>query len=75
MIIGTQYTSERTFNTDSDLDWRRSHKTLLTELGAESGEMNNTKVIDNVDIFLESIDTSSYDQRFRIYDLFKLGLC
>jgi hypothetical protein len=48
---------------------------LLTEFGVESGEMNNTKVIDNVDIFLESIDTSSYDQRFRIYDLFKLGLC
>jgi hypothetical protein len=61
MIIRTQYTSGITLNTDSDLDWWRSRKTLLTEFGAEPGEMNNTKVVDNFDVFSESIDTLSYD--------------
>jgi hypothetical protein len=37
------------------LQWSR--KTLLTEFGAESKEMNNTKVVENFDIFAESIDT------------------
>jgi hypothetical protein len=40
----------------------------------ESGETNSTKVVDNFDILLESIDTPSYDQRFRSYDLCKLGV-
>jgi hypothetical protein len=57
MIVGTQCTSGRKLNTDSDLDWWRYRKTMLTEFGAESGEKNNTKVVDNVDIFPESIDT------------------
>jgi hypothetical protein len=47
--------------------------TLVTEFGAESGEANNTKVLDNFDIFPESIDTPSYDQWFRSYDFCKLG--
>ncbi len=34
--------------------------------------MNNAKVVDNFDMFLESIDTPSYDQRFISYDLCKL---
>jgi hypothetical protein len=51
MIVGTQYTSGRILNTDSDLDWRWSRKTLLTEFDAESREMNNTKVVDNFYIF------------------------
>jgi hypothetical protein len=38
MIIGTQYISERTLNTDFDLDWWQSRKTLLIEHGAESGK-------------------------------------
>jgi hypothetical protein len=74
MIVGTQCTSERILNTDSDLDWRRSRKTLLTEFGAESGETNNTKVVENFDILPESIDTPSHDQQFRSYDLYKLGV-
>jgi hypothetical protein len=71
MVVGTQCTSEKTLNTDSDLDWRWSRKTLLTEFGVESGDMNNTKVVDNFDIFPESLDTSSYDQRFSSYDPWK----
>jgi hypothetical protein len=71
MIIGTQCTSGRTLNTGSDLDWRRSRKTLLTEFGAESGEMNNTKVVDDFYIFLESIDTPLYDQQFSSYAILK----
>jgi hypothetical protein len=51
MIAGTQYTSEKTLNTDSDLDWRRSRKTLLTENGAESGKMHNMRVIENFETF------------------------
>jgi hypothetical protein len=74
MIVGTQCTSGRTLNTDSDSDWQRSRKALLTEFGAESGEMNNTKVVDNFDIFIESIDTPSYDQQIISYDLCKLGV-
>jgi hypothetical protein len=46
---------------------------LLTEFGAESGEMNDTKVVDNFDIFLEIINKPSYYQRFRKYDQCKLG--
>jgi hypothetical protein len=42
------------------------------ELGGESGETNNTKVVDNFDIFSESIDTPSYDQWLRSYDHCKL---
>jgi hypothetical protein len=45
MIVGTQYTSKRTLNTDSDLDWRRSHKTLMTEHDTKSGKIVNIKVI------------------------------
>jgi hypothetical protein len=44
----------------------------LTKFGAESGDTNNTKVVYNFDIFPESIDTSSFDQWFRSYDLCKL---
>jgi hypothetical protein len=47
---------------------------LLTEFGAESGEMNSTKVVDNFEIFPESTDTSSYDQWIRSYDLCNLGV-
>jgi hypothetical protein len=75
MIIRTQSTSGRTSNTYSDLDRQQSRKTLLTEFGAESGEINNTKVVDNSDTFLESIDIPSYDQQFRSYALCKLGCC
>jgi hypothetical protein len=35
--------------------------------------VNNTKLVDNFDIFPESIDTTSSDQWFRSYDLCKLG--
>jgi hypothetical protein len=73
MIVGTQCTSGRTLDIDSDLDWQWSRKTLLTEFSTESGEMNNIKVVDNFDIFPESIDLPSYDQRIRSYDLCKLG--
>jgi hypothetical protein len=34
--------------------------------------MNNTKIVDNFDIFQESMETPSYDQRIRSYDLRKL---
>jgi hypothetical protein len=46
----------------------------LPEDGAESGEMHNTKVVDNSYIFPKSIDTPSYDQWFRSYDLYNLGV-
>jgi hypothetical protein len=46
----------------------------LPEDGAESGEMHNTKVVDNFYIFPKSIDTPSYDQWFRSYDLYNLGV-
>jgi hypothetical protein len=36
--------------------------------------MNNIKVVDNFDIFPESIDTPSYDQGFQNYDLWKLSV-
>jgi hypothetical protein len=55
------------------LDRRRSRKTLLTKFGAKSAEMNHTKVVDNFNIFLKSIDTPSYDQQFKSYDFCKLG--
>jgi hypothetical protein len=32
------------------------------------------EVIENFDIFLEIIDTPSYDQRFRSYERCKLGV-
>jgi hypothetical protein len=51
MIIGTQRTSGRTLDTDSDSDRRRSRKTLLIGNSAESGEMSNVKVIENFDTF------------------------
>jgi hypothetical protein len=73
MIIETQYTSGITLNTDSDLDWRWSRKTLLTEFGAESGKMHNLKVIQNFETFLESMNMPSYDQQFRSYDHCNLG--
>jgi hypothetical protein len=38
---------------------------MLTEIGAESWEINNIKVIANFDTFPESINTPSYDQQFR----------
>jgi hypothetical protein len=47
---------------------------LLTEFGAGSEEMSNIKMVDNFDIFPESIDTPSYDQQIRSYDLYKLGV-
>jgi hypothetical protein len=75
MIIGTQCTSERILNTDSDLDWRWSHKTLLMEYGTESGQRHNIKVIENLETFPESINTPSYEQWFNSYDLYKLGCC
>jgi hypothetical protein len=62
------------FNSDSDSDRQRSHKTLLTEIGVESGEMHNIKVIENFDTFPESINTPSHDQQFRNYDHCKLGV-
>jgi hypothetical protein len=46
----------------------------LTEFGTESGDTNNTTVVDNFYIFPESIDRSSSDQWFRSYDLCKLGM-
>jgi hypothetical protein len=51
MIIGTQRTSGRTLDTDSDSDRRRSRKTLLIGNSAEPGEMSNVKVIENFDTF------------------------
>jgi hypothetical protein len=47
---------------------------LLTKFGTESGKINNTKMVDNFYIFLESIDTPAYDQRIRSYDPCKLGV-
>jgi hypothetical protein len=61
-------------NLDSDSDRWRSHKTLLTKICAESGEMQNLKVIDNFGTFPESINTPSYEQQFRSYDHCKLGV-
>jgi hypothetical protein len=75
MIIGTRCRSERTLNTDSDLDWWRYCKTLLTEDGTELGKIANIKVILIFETFPKSITTPSYDQRFKSYDLCKLGCC
>jgi hypothetical protein len=75
MIIGTQCTSGRILNTDSDLDWWQSRKTLLTEYGTESGKIANIKVIVIFETFPESINTPSYNQGFRSYDFCKLGCC
>jgi hypothetical protein len=75
MIIGTPFTSGGTLITDSDLDWRWSRKTLLTEHSAVSGKMHNRKVIDNFQTFRESINTSSSGQRFRSCGHCKLGCC
>jgi hypothetical protein len=47
---------------------------MLTEFGVESREMNNTKVVENFDIFLQSIYTPSYNQWIRSYVLCKLGV-
>jgi hypothetical protein len=47
---------------------------LLTENGAESGKIHNMKVIENFETFPESINTSSYDQWFRNYEHYKLGV-
>jgi hypothetical protein len=58
-------------NSDSDSDQRQSRKTLLSEIGAESGELLNIKVIESFKTFPESINTPSYDQRFRSYDILK----
>jgi hypothetical protein len=38
-------------NSDSDSDRWRSHKTLLSETGVESGKLLDTKVIDNFETF------------------------
>jgi hypothetical protein len=75
VIVGTQRTSGRILNTNSDSNWWWSRETLLTEFGVESGEMNNTKLVDNFDIFPDSTDTPSYDQWIRSYDLCNLGCC
>jgi hypothetical protein len=72
MIIGTQRTSGRTLDIDSDLDWRRSHKTPLIGYSAESGEMFNVKVIENFETFPQSTNMPSYDQRFGGYGHWKL---
>jgi hypothetical protein len=47
---------------------------LLTENGAESGKIHNMKVIENFETFPESTNTSSYDQWFRSYEHYKLGV-
>jgi hypothetical protein len=47
---------------------------LLTKFGTELEEMNNTKVVDNFDILPESIDIPSFDQQFRNYERYKLGV-
>jgi hypothetical protein len=45
----------------------------MIEHGAESGKMQNMKVIENFVTFLESINTPSSNQRFKSYDHCKLG--
>jgi hypothetical protein len=60
-------------NSDSDSDQRRSRKTWLHENGAESGNLLNTKMIDNFDTFPKGTNTPSYAQQFRSYDHCKLG--
>jgi hypothetical protein len=47
---------------------------MLTKFGVESGEINNTTVVDNFDIFPESTSMPSYNQWFRSYDLCKYGV-
>jgi hypothetical protein len=42
--------------------------TLLTENGAESGNMHNMKVIENFETFPESTNMPPSDQQFRSYD-------
>jgi hypothetical protein len=63
--------SRQHVNSDSDSNRRRSRKTLMSEIDAESGKLLNTKVIENFETFPESINTPSYDQHFRSYDILK----
>jgi hypothetical protein len=42
--------------------------------GAESGKILDTNVIDNFETFSKSLNTPSYDQQFRSYDQYKLGV-
>jgi hypothetical protein len=46
---------------------------MLSETGTESRKLIDTKVIYNFETFPKSINTPSYDQRFRSYDHCKLG--
>jgi hypothetical protein len=47
-------------------------KIQLTQIRANSGKRNNTKVVDYFDIFLASVNTPSDDQWFKSYDLCEL---
>jgi hypothetical protein len=58
-------------NSGSDSYQWWSRKTLLSEAGVKSGKLLNTKVIENFETFPESINTPSYDQRIRSYDILK----
>jgi hypothetical protein len=46
---------------------QQSCKTLLTEIGTESGKAHNTEVIENFNTFPRRINTPSSDQLFRSY--------
>jgi hypothetical protein len=74
MIVGTQCTNGRALNTDSDWDWRWSHKTLLDGYGAESWENSHVKVIENFETFSGGANTPSSDKQFRSYGQWKLGV-
>jgi hypothetical protein len=55
--------------TESVLSRRLSLNPILTSFGTDSGKMNHTKVVDNFDRFLTSINTFSFAKRFRNNDL------
>jgi hypothetical protein len=62
------------FWAESVSDRRWFQKSQLTETGADSGKIINTKAVYNFDGFPKSINTPSYDQWIMSYDLFKLGV-
>jgi hypothetical protein len=47
---------------------------MLTRFGLDSGKNPYTKVVDNVNTFLASINISSSEKRSRSNDLWKVGV-
>jgi hypothetical protein len=70
---GNIFSSALPFRTKSVLNKRSSLNSTLTSNGTDLGEEDYTKIVDNFDSFLESINTPLSDEWFRSNGFWKLS--